>query len=234
MGGNREDLPDDLTDEPRSFGRRHGKTLRKGRKALLEELLPKIKVDIKGDLDTLFGGKVPDDVWLEVGFGGGEHLAGQALAHPDVGFIGAEPFINGVAGLLKYIDAEDIQNVRVYDDDIRLVFPLIPDGRLSRVYVLFPDPWRKARHFRRRFISQLNLDHLARMMKPGAELRVASDHIGYVRWTIEQLLRHPSFEWTAQTPDDWRVPPEDWIQTRYEQKALEQGDFCTYLRFVRV
>ena len=207
--------------------------MRKNRKALLEELLPKIKVDIESDIDTLFGGKAPDDVWLEVGFGGGEHLAGQALANPDVGFIGAEPFINGVAGLLKYIDADDIQNVRVYDDDIRLVFPLIPDGRLSRVYVLFPDPWRKARHFRRRFISQPNLDHLARMMKPGAELRVASDHIGYVRWTIEQLMRHPACEWTAKTPDDWRIPPDDWIKTRYEQKALEKGDICTYLRFVR-
>ena len=228
-----DDLPDELAGGTRSFGRRHGKTLRKNRRALLETLLPTIKVDPEGDLDTLFGGQAPDDLWLEIGFGGGEHLAGQALAHPEVGFIGGEPFINGVAGLLKSIDAEDIQNVRVFDDDIRLIYPLIPDGRLSRIYVLFPDPWPKVRHERRRFISQANLDQLARMLKPGAELRVASDHIGYIRWTIENVLRHPAFEWTATTPDDWRIPPEDWIQTRYEQKALEKGDRCTYLRFLR-
>ena len=172
-------------------------------------------------------------LWLEIGFGGGEHLAAQAAQNPDIGIIGCEPFIDGVAKLLAQIHEAELENVRVYGDDARKIFAGIKDGELERAFVLFPDPWRKSRHHKRRFIQPQSLDEIARMLQDGGELRVASDHMDYVRWTLTHVMRHPDFEWTAEGPEDWRTPPADWIETRYEQKALAKGDKCVYLCFKR-
>jgi len=221
----------------RSYGRRHGKKLRPRKKRLIEERLPEYRISLPRegmmlDTENLFGdGRA---VWLEIGFGGGEHLARQAAANPKTGLIGCEPFVNGVASLMTYIDDEGLENIRILDDDARLLLDALPDACLSRVYILFADPWPKKRHHRRRFIGPENLQSLSRVMKNNAELRFASDHMGYVSWTLQHVTAHPSFEWTARSFRDWRVPPEDWQQTRYEQKALSRGEHPAYLLFRRL
>lgn len=216
----------------RSFGRRRGKKLRPGRERLMAELLPRIQVALDRTVTEQFS-TAPRALWLEIGFGGGEHLAAQARAHPDVGLIGCEPFLDGVAKALAQIDEHDLENVRLHADDARQIFPLIKDGALERVFVLFPDPWPKARHHKRRLIQGPLLGDIARMLKDGGEFRFASDHMDYVRWVLGHVCRHPDFEWTAQGPEDWRIPPTDWIRTRYEQKALARGEKCVYLCFRR-
>jgi tRNA (guanine-N7-)-methyltransferase len=173
------------------------------------------------------------DLWLEVGFGGGEHLAAQARAHPDVGMIGCEPFINGVGRLLSEIDRDSIANIRIHPDDARDVIDALPDACIGRVFVLYADPWPKTRHHRRRFIGPENLTRLARIMKDGAELRLASDQMPLIRWMLFHALHDGAFEWTARGPEDWRSRPNDWPQTRYEAKALERGETCVYLKFRR-
>ncbi|NQV48601.1 MAG: tRNA (guanosine(46)-N7)-methyltransferase TrmB [Rhodospirillaceae bacterium] len=213
-------------------GRRHGKKLRPGRQVLIDGVLPRLRFDLPDDPGAAFGGEA-SDIWMEIGFGGGEHLAGQALAHPEIGFIGCEPFVNGVASLLSLVDAGGIGNIRVYDDDARPLLNSLPDASIGRVYVLFADPWPKKRHHKRRFIGAENLGRLARVMKDGAELRFASDHSEYVGWALERLSQHPDFDWTARSAVDWRQPPADWTPTRYEQKALNGGQRCTYLSFLR-
>ena len=218
-------------------GRRRGHALRKGRRILIENLLPRLRIpdEIGGapaDLSALFPQTVKE-VWLEVGFGAGEHLAEQARFHPDVGIIGCEPFINGIAALLARIERDGLSNVRVFDDDARLLLPRLPDAAISRVFVLFADPWPKKRHHKRRFLTGENLDALARIMHDDAELRFASDHMEFVRWTLDKLTRHRAFQWPARSPKAWRRRPEDWFETRYEAKALAQGDTCVYLAFRR-
>jgi len=222
------------TGEPgylRSYGRRRGKKLRPGRERLMDEMLPRISVKRGTPVTDQFP---PDirELWMEIGFGGGEHLAAQAQGNPDVGIIGCEPFLNGVAKLLSLLDEHKSENVRLYADDARDIFPDIADGALDQVFVLFPDPWPKARHHKRRLIQTPLLDDLARMLKDGGEFRFASDHMGYVRWVLSFALKHPDFEWMAEGPSDWRDPPDDWTRTRYEQKALA-GDVMVYLRFRR-
>jgi tRNA (guanine-N7-)-methyltransferase len=170
---------------------------------------------------------------LEVGFGGGEHLAEQARRHPDTGFIGCEPFENGVAKLLTQIQASGLRNVRVVPDDARDILVRLPDASLSFVFVLFPDPWPKLRHHKRRFIQTRTLDQIHRLLKPGGELRIATDHTDYGQWALMHLMRDNRFEWAATRAADWRVRPEDWVATRYEQKALKAGRSCIYLRFFR-
>lgn len=220
----------------RSYGRRYGRALRASRRRLLDERLPALRVPLAGDGEmdprALFAA-TPEAVWLEVGFGAGEHLAAQAEAHPDIGFIGCEPFVNGVAALLARIEAGRLANVRVLDDDARLLFGRLPDASIARVYVLFADPWPKARHAKRRFIRPETLDALARVMTDGADLRFASDDMGYVGWTLERLAGHPDFTWTARRPGDWRHPPAGWRETRYEAKAKAAGRPCVYLTFRR-
>lgn len=173
-------------------------------------------------------------VWLEIGFGGGEHLVWQAQHHPDVGIIGCEPFEEGVVKVLTLIEAHAIANIQVHPDDVRPLLRWLPEGSLDRAFVLFPDPWPKARHRKRRLVSTPLLDQLARVMKPGAELRLATDIGDYARTMLVALTRHASFRWTATGPSDWRTRPVDWPPTRYETKALREGRRCTYLRFVRV
>ncbi len=224
--------------KPQFHGRRHGHKLRPARRELIGRLLPRLRVAIPeggGEIDqeALFDGP-KDDIRLEVGFGAGEHLAAQAGANPGVGFIGCEPFINGVAACLAVIEKNNLANVRLFDDDARLLFPTLPDRCLGRVYVLFSDPWPKKRHHRRRLIDNQTMDHLARLMKPGAELVFASDHMDYVAWTLAHLRRHPAFAWTARRPRDWRQRPAGWAATRYEAKALAKGESCAYLTFRRL
>lgn len=210
--------------------------MRQGRQRALEELLPELGIELAGGAplhpSTLFP-KPPHDVWLEIGFGGGEHLAWQAVHHPAVGLIGCEPFVNGVARLLSLVAERNLDNVRVLPDDARPLLDRLAPGSIGRAFILFPDPWPKARHHRRRIVSEPVLDRLAAVMREGAELRLATDDMDYLRWMLERLLAHPAFEWMAEGPEDWRARPQDWPATRYEEKALRQGRRPVYLRFRR-
>jgi len=222
---------------PRWYGRRHGHRLRRNRQDLLTTLLPELRVDLPSDgglldLDRLFAGPVAD-FWLEVGFGAGEHLAAQARANPDVGIIGCEPFVNGVASLLARVRDENLTNIRILDDDARLLFDALPDARIGRAFTMFSDPWPKKRHHRRRFLSPETLDSLARILGDGAELRFASDHMGYVSWALRHVTGHRDFLWPARGPGDWRRRPDDGFETRYESKARIRGATCVYLSFLR-
>lgn len=219
------------------YGRRHGRRLRSGRQRLMETLLPRLSIELPApparlDPFALFPSR-PRALWLEIGFGGGEHLAAQAARHRDIGFLGCEVFVNGIATLLAAVEREHLENVRIWPEDARYLLDALPDSCLERVFLLFPDPWPKRRHAARRFIGPDNLARLARVLAPGGELRVASDDAGYVAWTLRHLRRHPAFRWLATRADDWRRPPADWAPTRYEAKALAEGRKPTYLRFVR-
>jgi tRNA (guanine-N7-)-methyltransferase len=218
----------------RFYGRRHGRRLRVGRGRLLQELLPKLEIPAGDDLidpSTLF--EVVREYWLEIGFGGGEHMAAQAAENPDVGFIGCEPFINGIARLLTDVEDRGLQNIRLHADDARPLLDRVADASIARAFVLFPDPWPKNRHANRRFINPENLTTLARLLRDDGELRVASDEMGYIRWTLYHVRAHGDFEWTAVSARDWRERPSDWPPTRYEGKALAAGRQCVYLRFRR-
>ena len=232
-------------------GRRRGKKLRAGQQSLLDTLLPRLELALptepivtpdnevaesaaKIDLAQAFGGTLPaEGVWLEVGFGAGEHLVWQAEQHPHAGLIGCEPYINGVAKCLAHIERTGVPNVRLFTDDARFVMQALPPQSLSRAFVLFPDPWPKTRHHKRRFVQRSNLDVLARLMKPGAELRLATDDPSYLPWMVEHACRHPAFEWLAESPADWRGRPADWPGTRYEQKMLA-GHKPVFLRLRRL
>ncbi|MFA5121171.1 tRNA (guanosine(46)-N7)-methyltransferase TrmB [Zavarzinia sp.] len=219
------------------FGRRSGHKLRARQADILETGLARLAVPLPPagtilDPKTLFPAPV-EDVWFEIGFGGGEHLAAQAEAHPEIGLIGAEPFVNGMASLLRHVDEKNLGNVRVLADDARLLLAALPEGSLGRVFLLFPDPWPKSRHHKRRFVQQETLDLIARALRPGGEFRVASDIMGYIQWTLAEVMRHPAFEWTAERPADWQARTEDWPPTRYEAKAIAAGRKPAYLRFRR-
>jgi tRNA (guanine-N7-)-methyltransferase len=224
------------TDHPRRhFGRRKGWKLRARQSGLLEDLLPQlILVPQPGRAAEEYFEAPVKDVWFEIGFGGGEHLAAQAEAHRDVGIIGAEPFVAGMAKLLGKVDETEIRNIRLYSEDARDVLEGLPAASLGRIFILFPDPWPKTRHHKRRFIQMETLDELARVMKHGSELRFASDDKSYVSWALECFMAHDAFEWTAAAPQDWRTRPEDWPATRYEAKAINAGRSCDYLNLVRI
>ena len=181
------------------------------------------------DLAALFGGR---DVWLEIGFGGGEHLVHQAAQNPQVGIIGAEPYINGVAMLLGKVRRAGVDNLAVYPGDARDLMDVLSPASISRAFLLYPDPWPKKRHHRRRFVTQEHLLPLAGVMQPGAILRIATDIPDYVRQALEEVPR-AGFEWLATRPGDWRTPWDDWLSTRYEQKALREGRVPHYLTFRR-
>lgn len=214
------------------YGRRRGRRLRTGQRARVEELLPQLEIDIESfDPGQLFGDGRP--LWLEIGFGGGEHLAWQAAAHPDVGVIGCEPFMNGVVKLLGLIDADRLENVRLFRDDARLLVERLPPQSLDRAFILFPDPWPKARHHKRRIVSEPVLSRLADALVDGAELRIATDDPGYLEWILMHMRRQADFEWQARRPEDWRERPDDWPQTRYEAKAVAAGRRCAFLTYRR-
>ncbi|MCG6901068.1 MAG: tRNA (guanine(46)-N(7))-methyltransferase TrmB [Rhodobacter sp.] len=222
------------------YGRFHGKTLRDSQKDALEHDLDELCIAGVGwdenpdrkvlDIGALFGDA---PVWLEVGFGGGEHLVNQACAHPGIGMIGCEPFVNGVAMLLTKLRQATAGNLRIHPGDVRDLFDVLPDGCIDKAFVLYPDPWPKKRHHRRRFVTPEYLDPLARVMKTGAELRMATDIPDYVRQALEEVPR-AGFDWLAERPRDWRRPWDGWISTRYEEKALREGREPHYLTFRRV
>ena len=172
------------------------------------------------------------ETWLEIGFGGGEHLAEQAARHPEVTIIGAEPFLNGVASLLRHVDERGLGNVRVHPDDVRDLLDRLPDAGLARVFILFPDPWPKARHNKRRLLQPDVVRTLVRVLRPGGRLRFATDWENYAEEALERLLRTPGLAWMAEGADDWRTPPADHVATRYEAKRL--GDIApVFFDFVR-
>ena len=219
------------------YGRFKGKTLRPSQKDYLDSDLDALspgpvswednpdRTDL--DLGAVFEGK---PVWLEIGFGGGEHLVHQAVQNPDVGIIGCEPFINGVAMLLGKIREAKVANLRVFPGDVRDMFDVLPDGSIEKAFLLYPDPWPKKRHHRRRFVTPEHLEPLFTALAPGAEFRVATDIPDYVRQTMIEVPK-AGFEWIAERPSDWRDPWDDWLSTRYEQKALREGRTPHYMTF---
>lgn len=231
-----------MTQTPKRnfYGRIHGKTLRPAQKRYLTDDLVGLQLGGVSEGDNpdrapidpsaIFGDGRP--LWLEVGFGGGEHLVHQCALNPDVGIIGCEPYINGVAMLLGKIRAAGVSNLRIYPWDVRDLFDVLPDACLERAFLLYPDPWHKARHHRRRFVTPDYLGPLARVLKSGSIFRVATDIPDYVRQTMEEV---PQAGFTCMTPDpaQWATPWEDWISTRYEQKALREGRRAHYLTFRR-
>jgi tRNA (guanine-N7-)-methyltransferase len=184
------------------------------------------------DPTTLFPHS-PSAIWLEIGFGSGEHLVEQARRHPEIGFIGSEVFVNGVAALLGHVERLRLSNVRIFDDDARLLLTSLPEASVGRLFLLFPDPWPKARHAKRRFIGPGNLPILAQRLADGAELRIATDDPGYARWTLQHLVGREEFSWLASRAADWRDPPDDWVETRYQRKAMAAGRRPVFLRFER-
>ena len=222
-------------------GRRRGKRLRPGRQRLLETRLEAVAVPgldpgapAPAQLDPAALFPRAHDLWLEIGFGGGEHMIHQALANPGIGIVGCEPFVNGVAKLLCAIERAGTANLRIHPGDARDLIERLPDASLGRVFLLYPDPWPKRRHWKRRFVTGGTLGMLARVMRPGAELRVATDIPDYVRHCLEALRGEPRFAWTAERPTDWRTPWPDWPGTRYEAKALAEGRRPHYLTFRRL
>lgn len=221
----------------RLHGRRKGHTLRPAQQRAVTELLPQLRVTLPAEGETLdLSGLFetpPRAIWLEIGFGGGEHLAWQAARNPDIGFIGVEVFQDGIAKLLRRVEDDGLRNVRIFHGDGRDLIEALPEAAVARAFILFPDPWPKARHHKRRFIQQDQLDALARVLIDGGELRLATDDPGYQRWMTIELTRHPAFEWTARRATDWRERGADWPATRYEMKALGQGRSPIYLKYRR-
>ena len=218
------------------FGRRRGRALRPGQKTLINELLPRLAINLPAsghlDIAALFGTARPS-IWLEIGFGGGEHLAQLAEQHPQIGFIGCEVFENGIVKLLAQIELRRLDNIRIFADDARLIMAALPPASVNRVFILFPDPWPKRRQHKRRIVSHATLDGLAEIMTDDAELRLATDDAGYLCWVLEHITAHPTFEWLARRPADWRERPPDWPPTRYEAKARAAGRSPAFLRVRR-
>jgi tRNA (guanine-N7-)-methyltransferase len=218
--------------DPRWYGRRHGRKLRAARQRLIDERLPELRISLQAEGETLDPAALfadpaadirPTDFRMEIGFGTGEHLAALAARHPTSGFIGCEPFVNGVATMLTRIEEECLRNVRIYDDDVRHLLPHLPDAMLTELYILFPDPWPKSRHHRRRITVPGNLHEFARLLADGGRLLFASDQHDFAAWSLAHMLTEPAFEWTARRPGDWRTPPDGWQPTRYQLKAQKRG-----------
>lgn len=218
----------------RLYGRSKGHKLRAGQAALVEEMLPAVSVPETGPLsaEMLFGRAMPLE--LEIGFGGGEHLAAQATARPDIGLIGCEPFLNGVVQALGHLRDGGLTNVRLHMGDALEVIERLPDASLERVYLLHPDPWRKARHAKRRMVNHGPLDAIAAKLKPGGEFRLGTDDPTYCRWALMVMGQRTDFRWTAGSARDFLERPEDWPETRYERKARRHGREVWYFRYTRV
>ena len=219
------------------FGRRKGHKLRIHQLELIEHLLPRLSLDIASpappDLAGLYDRPV-DEVRLEIGFGGGEHLIAEALAFPDLGFIGVEPYVNGMAKILAQIEAHNIGNIRLFAGDAAELLAWTPPHALVRIDLIHPDPWPKRRHWKRRFVQDATIAAMARALKPHGEFRFVSDIDDYCAWTLAHLARSPDFTWTAERASDWRLPWADYTMTRYGAKAEREGRVAAYLRFRRV
>jgi tRNA (guanine-N7-)-methyltransferase len=225
-----------LAQRQLTFGRRRGRRLRSMQKVRIGELLPRFVLTIprSGLLEpgaAFIAPKRP--VWLEIGFGGGEHLAAQAECHPEISLIGCEVFQPGIARLLAHIELRHLDNIRIFTDDARLMIAALPPSSIDRVFIMFPDPWPKRRHENRRLVSCETLDSLAAVMTDGAELRLATDDSNYLVWMLERLTEHQFFEWLVRGPCDWRNRPGDWPPTRYEEKARAAGRAPNFLRLRR-
>ena len=225
------------------FGRRRGKALRAAQIKREETLLPLLKLDLSKPApeqlaELLFNGDAPHvgaDVRIEIGFGGGEHLVHEMDRFPQTGFIGVEPFVNGMAKLLGALEGQKqrLQHIRLYDDDATELLDWLPSSSIAGIDLFYPDPWPKKKHWKRRFVNEKNLDRFARVLKKGAPFRFASDIDTYVNWTLFHCAHHPDFIWSASTPDDWKLPFQEWPGTRYEEKAMKAGRTPAYLTFVR-
>ncbi|MFB2549858.1 tRNA (guanine(46)-N(7))-methyltransferase TrmB [Ensifer soli] len=219
------------------FGRRKGKPLREQQAANLQTLLPALKLDLAApapaSLDALFDRPMAR-FRLEIGFGGGEHLMHRAILEPSTGFIGVEPFVNSMAKLVARVEAEAPGNIRVHDDDATEVLDWLPPASLDQIDLLYPDPWPKRKHWKRRFVSAVNLDRFARVLKPGGLFCFASDIDTYVNWTLLHGRDHAAFDWRAASAADWRTPFSGWPGTRYEAKARREGRASAYLTFTRI
>jgi tRNA (guanine-N7-)-methyltransferase len=219
------------------FGRRKGHKLRLHQADLIAHLLPHLALDIgspaPADLAELFDAKVKD-VRLEIGFGGGEHLIAEAQAFPDIGFIGCEPYVNGMAKILTQIEAGGVKNIRLYAGDAAELLAWAPPESMARIDLIHPDPWPKRRHWKRRFVQDATIAAMARIIKPDGEFRFVSDIDDYCAWTLAHLLRSPDFFWTAERASDWQLPWAGYTMTRYGRKAEREGRKAAYLRFRRV
>ncbi len=218
----------------RSFGRIKSRAIKPRQAGLMETLLPRLALDLSaGAIEP--ARLMPDatEVWLEIGFGGGEHMAAQAQRRPDVLSLGAEPFLNGAASALRHIDEAALTNVRLHVGDARDLIDALPDASLTRVFILFPDPWPKARHHKRRLVQPEFVTAIARVLRPNGRLRFATDWGDYANVALERFLQAPDFRWSAERADDWRLPPADHITTRYEQKRLGDVD-PVFLDFDRI
>jgi tRNA (guanine-N7-)-methyltransferase len=215
------------------FGRRKCHRLRAPRAALLKTLLPALALDLTQRpkaLASLFSGPI-EEIWLEIGFGGGEYMIAQARAHPYIGFIGIEPFVNGMAKALAAIAAHSISNIRLHHGDATEVLDWLPGTSLARVDLLYPDPWPKRRHWKRRFVQDANITAIGRVLRLGGEFRFATDIADYAAWTLRHMLCAVQFDWTAERADDWRLPWQGFAGTRYEAKARREGRTPCYLVF---
>ncbi|SNY90392.1 tRNA (guanine-N7-)-methyltransferase [Cohaesibacter sp. ES.047] len=217
------------------FGRRKGKPLSPGQQALMEDVLPRISLNPTKPIDDIAAvfDHQPETIWMEIGFGGGEHIVRQAKTNPSVGLIGCEPFVNGVVKALTQMQAEDVSNIRIYDEDAAHILDWLPDASLDRLFILYPDPWHKKRHWKRRFVSDANLERIIRVLKPGALFRFASDIEPYVEWTLEHVARFPALEEIDGDPSARLQAWPDWQTTRYEEKAFREGRRPHYLTFRR-
>ena len=216
----------------RSYGRLKSRPIKPRQAALVESLLPGLRIP-PGLVDPKSLMPTARETWLEIGFGGGEHMAAQAALAPDVLILGAEPFQNGVASAVRYIDEQALTNVHLHDGDVRELITRLPDACLDRVFILFPDPWPKTRQQKRRLVQPALVSELARVLRPGGRLRFASDVVSYVDSALERFVGSPAFVWRAERADDWRMPPADHITTRYEEKRL--GDCVpVFLDFIRI
>lgn len=209
-----------------SFGRNRGRALRPYQQSLVDTLLPVLAFNVA----ELASAK---KVALEIGFGGGEHLLAAAAHHPETLFIGCEPYINGVAKCLAGIDKLKLKNIRLVADDARKLIEKLPDVCLDAVFILFPDPWPKIRHHKRRLVSAETLSMLARTHKKGGRLLIATDHVDYSVWILETLLSHPDYSWTAECQADWQTPPRDWTETKYQRKTTGEGRKPLFFECVR-
>ena len=223
-------------DEGSFFGRRKGHKLRAHQADLIAHLLPRLALDTgtpaPANLADVFDGPL-DDIRLEIGFGGGEHLVAEALAFPNVGFIGCEPYVNGMAKILTQIEAQNVGNIRLFAGDAAELLAWVPERSLSRIDLIHPDPWPKRRHWKRRFVQDPTVAAMARILKPDGEFRFVSDIDDYVAWTLSHLLRSRDFNWLAERADDWRLPWDGYTMTRYGRKAEREGRVAAYLRFRR-
>jgi tRNA (guanine-N7-)-methyltransferase len=217
-----------------SFGRRRVRGLKESEQALFDTLLPKISITLpqKGMLtpESLLPGKKA--YFLEIGFGAGEHLVGRAGREPEAGFIGSEVFLNGLGAFLRQVEKGRLSNVRLFTEDARLLLETLPDASLDGIYILFPDPWPKRRHHKRRILSHRTLDQLARLLKPGAFLQLGTDDVPYLRWMLAHMLERKDFEWLAKEPSGWDAPAGH-VTTRYQKKAQTQGRRGYFLRYIK-